>query len=318
MGNRQEPASSREANTTPPQRQRRCVPQPGVGRGTRPTLGHPAPSYPNRNAVVARHGSGDWSLATCLRLLIPFHSCRTRSREDREQGRICPSPLCVFASLRLCVSTDREREQNGLTRRTDPLRKGCFGAMNWRSSTPAPGEGTRPSDPWLGLNERDLSSLVAAKIAKKAAPSLSPTSAPPRLCAKTSPPHPPPDRKQSRAEAQRRRGTQSFPVHSPPRDRCGAPTEDSPRRQPWDALPNRKPAPDGATESLSFASSRLCFRCPSVKGAEEKTAKPQSRKGEEVCRKERKGSDTAPLPDPERVAAWRTLGNWELETGNSP
>ena len=41
--------------------------------------------------------------------------------------------------------------------------------MNWRaaarlqSSTHAPGEGTRPTDPWLGLNERVLSPLVTAK-----------------------------------------------------------------------------------------------------------------------------------------------------------
>ena len=50
-----------------------------------------------------------------------------------------------------------------LTRRTDPFRKGCFAAMNWWSSMHAPGEGTRPSDPWLVLNERVLSSLVARK-----------------------------------------------------------------------------------------------------------------------------------------------------------
>jgi hypothetical protein len=50
-----------------------------------------------------------------------------------------------------------------LTRRTDPFRKGCFAAMNWWSSMHAPGEGTRPSDPWFVLNERVLSSLVAKK-----------------------------------------------------------------------------------------------------------------------------------------------------------
>jgi hypothetical protein len=54
-------------------------------------------------------------------------------------------------------------EANGLTRRTDPQRKGCFAAMNWQSSMHAPGGGTRPSAMWLGLNERVLSSLVAKK-----------------------------------------------------------------------------------------------------------------------------------------------------------
>jgi hypothetical protein len=32
-----------------------------------------------------------------------------------------------------------------LTRSADPLPKGCFAAMNGRSSMPAPGEGTRPA-----------------------------------------------------------------------------------------------------------------------------------------------------------------------------
>ena len=58
-----------------------------------------------------------------------------------------------------------------LTRRTDPLQPGCFAAMNWRSaarlqsSRHAPGEGTRPSDPWVIINERVFSSLVANKKA---------------------------------------------------------------------------------------------------------------------------------------------------------
>jgi hypothetical protein len=39
--------------------------------------------------------------------------------------------------------------------------------MNWRSSLHAPGEGTRPSAPWLGLNERGFSSLVGGKNAKQ-------------------------------------------------------------------------------------------------------------------------------------------------------
>jgi hypothetical protein len=35
--------------------------------------------------------------------------------------------------------------------------------MNWQSSMHAPGEGTRPSGLWLGLNEWGVGSLTAAK-----------------------------------------------------------------------------------------------------------------------------------------------------------
>ena len=78
---------------------------------------------------------------------------------QRRQAAFVPVPssrlrvfACGFFPSRFC-----------LTRRTDPLRKGCFAAMNWRSSMHAPGEGTRPSDPWVIINERVLSSLVAKK-----------------------------------------------------------------------------------------------------------------------------------------------------------
>ena len=35
------------------------------------------------------------------------------------------------------------------------------------------------------------------------------------------------------------------------RGRCGAPTDDSPRRQPWDRIHERGRAPDGAKEENS-------------------------------------------------------------------
>jgi len=35
--------------------------------------------------------------------------------------------------------------------------------------------------------------------------------------------------------------------------RCGAPTDDSPRRQPWDGIHERGRAPDGAKEDVRFA-----------------------------------------------------------------
>ncbi len=51
-----------------------------------------------------------------------------------------------------------------LAQRTGPQRKGCFAAMNWvstaglQSSMNAPGEGTRPTAPWLLIQERVLGS----------------------------------------------------------------------------------------------------------------------------------------------------------------
>jgi hypothetical protein len=161
------------------QRQRRYVPKPRVGRGTRPTLGHPAPSDPNRNAVVARHGSGNWSLAT------------GNSRTAFARNPPCPPPICIRTShMRRAIATPPTRSV--LLRL--PTLAMATGLSRWFHST--------------------FASREAAKIAKEATTSLSPTSAPLRLCAKTSPSHPPPDRKQPRAEAQGRR--EGKPLSFPP------------------------------------------------------------------------------------------------------
>ena len=71
-------------------------------------------------------------------------------------------------------------EAEGSHAKNRPSTEGLFAAMNWRSaarirsSTHAPGEGTRPTAPW------GLSSLVA-KIAKNSPDGHSPISAPQRL-----------------------------------------------------------------------------------------------------------------------------------------
>ena len=65
------------------------------------------------------------------------------------------SVLLRLSVILAAILLDLGRE--GLTRRTDPLRKGCFAAMNWRStagrqsSKHAPGKGTRLTAQWHGL-----------------------------------------------------------------------------------------------------------------------------------------------------------------------
>jgi hypothetical protein len=96
-----------------------------------------------------------------LRAARPY---RARAEAQRRREGMPLSFPVFFAALRLRgFACGYFPSWFCLTRRTDPLRKGCFAAMNWWSLMHAPGEGTRPSDPWFVLNERVLSSLVAKK-----------------------------------------------------------------------------------------------------------------------------------------------------------
>ncbi len=123
-----------------------------------------------------------------------------QSHSQGDEDIAAPNPFQKGAVSRCALGGSPVNEEafsmntGGLTRRTDPLRKGCFASMNWRSSVQAPGEGTRPSAMelvgrvpprgaaslislstpgegtrpsamWLGLNERVLSSLGDAKKA---------------------------------------------------------------------------------------------------------------------------------------------------------
>ena len=72
---------------------------------------------------------------------------QSREEDDDDAFR----SLCAPAPLRENHVSVFRQDGRWLTRRTDPLWKGCFTAMNWqptallRSSLHAPGEGTRPT-----------------------------------------------------------------------------------------------------------------------------------------------------------------------------